>query len=87
MAENFGCRVIGSITGTKGNCAMGHKVGDRFELHGRTSDGLCGYFYHSIFPYIIMLQCGGTWPGEGGLPEFDCPDAANAVTIKLERKE
>jgi len=85
MAEDFGSRVIGIITKTKGECAVGHKVGDKFELHGRSSDGLCGYFYHNIFPYIIMLQCGGTWPGKDGLPEFDCPDVANAVTIRLQR--
>lgn len=87
MAEQFGYRVIGTITRAKGKCAVGHKVGDKFELHGRTSGGLCGYFYHDIFPYIIMLQCGGKWPGGGGeLPEFDCPDIANAVRIKLHRE-
>ena len=87
MAEQFGFRVTGTITQAKGECAVGHKVGDKFELHGRSSGGLCGYFYHSIFPYIVMLQCGGAWPDEKGLPELDCPDKANAVTIKLRREE
>ena len=86
MTEQFGFKVIGTITRTKGECAVGHKLGDRFELHGRSSGGLCGYFYYNVFPYIIMLQCGGSWPDEKGLPEFDCPDKDNAVTIKLERE-
>ncbi len=88
MAEEFGYKVIGTITNKKGQCAFGHKVGQKFEVSGRNTGGLCGYLYHNAFPFIIMLQCGGKWPEEKGeLPEFECPDMANAIRIKLRREE
>ena len=88
MAEQVGHRVVGTITAVKGQCSWGHKVGDKFELSGYTPAGLCGFFYHDIFPYIIMLQFGGGFPPEWGDPnvlELECMDRANAVTIELLR--
>jgi len=88
MTEEFGYKVTGTITNKKGVCGFGHKVGEKFELSGRNTGGLCGYLYHNVFPFIIMLQCGGKWPEEKGeLPEFECPDIANAVRIKLRREK
>ena len=88
MAEEFGYKVTGTITQTKGKCFFGHKAGDKFELNVHSSSGLCGYLYHNVFPFIIMLQYGGKWPEEKGeLPEFECPDIAKAVRIKLRREE
>ena len=88
MAEQLGYRVVGTIKATKGTCSAGHKVGDNFELSGYSSDGLCGFFYNGIFPYIIMLQFGGGFPPEWGDPdvvEMDCLDKDNLVTIELRR--
>jgi len=85
MAEQAGCKVIGTIKSIKGECSFGHKVGDKFELSGYSADGLCGFFYHDIYPYIIMLQFGGKFPDEWGgeVMELECMDRANAVTIEL----
>ncbi len=83
-----GCRVVGTVKAVKGVCSAGHKVGDQFELSGYSSAGLCGFFYHDIFPYLIMLQFGGGFPPEWGDPEvvvLDCLDKANAVTLELKR--
>lgn len=88
MAEQIGYRVVGTITGAKGNCSWGHKVGDTFELSGHNTAGLCGFFYHDIFPYLIMLQFGGGFPKEWGDPdvvEVQCVDLSNAVKIELRR--
>ena len=90
MAEEkqIGHRIIGTIKEVKGSCSAGHKVGDRFELSGYTSGGLCGFFYHDIFPYIIMLEFGGGFPAEYGSPdvvEMECVDRVNAVKIELRR--
>ena len=88
MAEQVGHRVVGTITAVQGECSWGHKVGDKFELSGYTSAGLCGFFYHDIFPYIIMLQFGGGFPPEWGDPnvlELECMDRDNAVKIELRR--
>lgn len=88
MAEQIGYRVVGTITSVKGECSWGHKVGDKFELSGHHTAGLCGFFYHDIFPYLIMLQFGGGYPKEWGDPdvvELQCTDLTNAVKIKLHR--
>ena len=90
MAEQarIGYRVIGTIKAVKGSCSAGHKVGDQIELSGHNAGGLCGFFYHDVFPYLVMLQFGGSFPAEWGDPdviELDCVDKANAVTIELRR--
>lgn len=89
MEENrIGFRVIGTIKTVKGHCTAGHKAGDQIELSGHNAGGLCGFFYHSIFPHIIMLQFGGSYPPEWGNPdaiELSCEDKANEVTIELRR--
>jgi uncharacterized repeat protein (TIGR04076 family) len=84
----IGDQVIGTIKEVKGSCSAGHKVGDQMELSGHNTGGLCGFFYHDIFPYLIMLQFGGGFPAEWGGPdvvELECMDKANAVKIELRR--
>lgn len=90
MAEEkrVGHRVVGTIKEVKGVCSAGHKVGDKIELSGYSSGELCGFFYHEIFPYIIMLQFGGGFPAEYGDPdvvEMECVDRVNPVKIELRR--
>ena len=89
MAKQVGYKVIGTIKGVKGECYWGHKVGDRTELSIENSGGLCGAFYHDVFPYVVMLQFGGKFPDEwgGDVLELDCMDKYNAVTIELRREE
>ena len=91
MAEKIGYRITGTIKSAKGSCSAGHKVGDTLELSGHSSGGLCGFFYHDIFPYIMMLQFGGSFPGDwgddwaGDVLNLECIDKLNAVTIELRR--
>ena len=90
MAEvkEEGHRVKGTIKAVKGTCSAGHKAGDVIDLSGRNTGGMCGYLYHSLFPYLIMLQFGGGFPVEWGNPdvvEIDCMDKMNVVTIELRR--
>ncbi|MFX0042985.1 MAG: TIGR04076 family protein [Candidatus Hodarchaeota archaeon] len=84
-----GYQIIGTIKDIKGHCNAGHKIGDEIKLDGHKAGGLCGFFYHDIFPYIIMLQFGGSLPAEwGGDPdvvELECPDRTNVVKIELKR--
>ena len=85
----YGYRVVGKITGVKKHCDVGHYVGQEIDLSGARVDGVCGYLYHTLFPYLIMLRFGGSFPAEwGGDPEVaevDCFDAENRVTIQLRR--
>ena len=89
MANQVGYRVVGTIKAVKGTCSAGHKVGDTLELSGHNTAGLCGFFYHDIYPYLIMLQFGGSFPADWGgdqdVVELDCMDKWNLVTIELRR--
>ncbi|MFX0034004.1 MAG: TIGR04076 family protein [Candidatus Hermodarchaeota archaeon] len=84
-----GYKIIGTIKDVKGNCNAGHKVGDKIELDGHDTGGLCGFFYHDVFPYIVMLQFGGSYPKswvkDQDIMEFECPDRTNVVKIELQR--
>lgn len=85
----IGYRVVGTIKNVKGFCNASHKKGDKIELSGHNTGGLCGFFYHDIFPYIIMLQFGGSFPKEWvvdpDVVELECMDRMNAVRIELRR--
>ncbi len=86
--EPMGYRIVGRIVSVKGTCYAGHAPGDELELSGISSGGLCGFFYHDIFPYIVMLQYGGNFPHNWGDPdvvEMECIDKENAVRIELRR--
>ena len=85
-----GYRVVATITGLEGEeCPAGHKVGDTMELSGHNTGGMCGFFYHDIFPYILMLQFGGSfpenWTQNPDVVELECMDRWNAVKIELKR--
>ena len=82
----IGFRVVGTIKSIQGMCSAGHKVGDKFELSMHDSAGLCGLFYHDIFPWILALQLGGENPwGEKDVVELECMDRINAAKIELRR--
>lgn len=84
----IGHRVVAIVKGVKGSCSAGHQGGDKIELSAHDAGGLCGFLYHQAFPYILMLQFGGSFPSEWGDPdivELDCLDKANLVTIELRR--
>jgi uncharacterized repeat protein (TIGR04076 family) len=86
--EGVGFRVMARILEVKGFCTAGHKAGDELEVSGFDSGGLCGFFYHDIFPYLVMLQFGGGFPREWGDPdvlELGCLDKTNNVILQLRR--
>jgi uncharacterized repeat protein (TIGR04076 family) len=87
---NVGFRVEGEILSVKGKCNCDHRAGEKYDLSGHNTAGLCGFFYHDIFPYIIMLQFGGGFPIEWGGPdvlELECMDRKNVVRIRLTRQK
>ena len=80
-------KIVGTIKDVKGRCNAKHKKGDFIELSGHDSGGLCGFFYHDIFPSIITLQFGDTfpWSQNPDVVELECPDRYNVVKIELKR--
>jgi len=88
MAEDpgIGYKVTAEVIAAKGNCSAGHKVGDKMEISCHNPGGMCGWFYHDIFPDLTTLQFGGSLPWwSGDAIEKQCRDPYNLVTIKLER--
>ncbi len=90
MAVSFpkiGNKVIAKVVDTKGDCTIGMKVGDEFELSLHKCGDFCGYFYHNIVNWVTMLQFGGTFP-VGDNPDlmvWECPNPNNRVKIELRR--
>jgi len=84
----IGFKVVGTITGVKGTCNAGHVVGETFEISCHNPAGLCGFFYHDMFPTLSTFQFGGAMPWwQGDTIEVQCPDSANLVTLKLTRSK
>lgn len=72
-----------------GVCTYGHKVGDRFKLEpDDEAPGLCAWAYNSIFPAVMTLRYGGSfpWEGEKGTAKVCCPDPANPVVFKISKR-
>lgn len=83
-----GNKVVATVKSVKGNCGWGHEAGDTFEINCHDTADLCGFFYHASFPYIAMLQFGGSFPAEWGNPDMvtvECLDRANLVSLELRR--
>jgi uncharacterized repeat protein (TIGR04076 family) len=90
MAEDpgIGYKVVATIIGVKGECSAAHKTGESFEISCHNPAGLCGFFYHDLFPTLSTFQFGGNYPWwEGDAIEVQCPDPYNLVTMKLERSK
>lgn len=84
----IGNKVIARIISVKGKCNAGHRVGDSFEISCHNPGGLCGFFYHDIFPSLCTFQFGGNLPWwEGNTIQLQCPDSYNLVTAELVRSE
>jgi len=90
MAQDpkLGYAVQATILSVKGECSAGHRQGESFEISCHNPAGLCGWFYHDIFPSLQTFQFGGRLPWwEKDTVQLQCPDPVNLVTIKLERSE
>lgn len=73
------------VVSVKGECGAGHKPGDTLELSCWNPDGLCGFFYHDIFPTLSTYQFGGKLPWGGGKTlSLECADKYNLVTIEVD---
>jgi len=83
----IGNKVTAKIIETCGECSIGMKVGDEFELSIHKCGDFCGYFYHNIFHWINVLQFGGTFPPfpDKDVMVWECPNSNNRVKVELRR--
>ncbi len=86
MAEERTLRA--EVIGQEGHCAAGHKKGDILGLSCLRTAGLCGTFYHDIYPALQTYEFGGRLPWwQGDDLVLTCPDPANPVTLRISRRE
>ncbi|MFZ5810380.1 MAG: TIGR04076 family protein [Chloroflexota bacterium] len=84
----IGYKVTATIIDIKGYCHAGHQKGDTFELDCHNPAGLCGFFYHNIFPDLQTFQFGGALPWwKDNTIDVQCPDLENLVTLRLIREK
>lgn len=86
LDPGIGYKVVATVIESKGHCNAGHKAGDILEISCHNPGGLCGFFYHDLFPALQTFQFGGNLPWwSGDTIQLGCPDSKNLVTLKLER--
>ncbi len=78
--------LMAEVISVKGTCTAGHKAGESFQIGCWDTGGLCGFFYHDIFPNLSVMQFDGQYPwGPAGEMTLECPDRQNAVTIRVRK--
>lgn len=80
-------KIMATVMKMDGVCNAGHKIGDTFELSCHKTGGLCGFFYHDLFPRISVIQYGGRypwWSEDQTIFEFVCQDNKVNLTLRLE---
>ncbi|UCF10518.1 MAG: TIGR04076 family protein [Candidatus Bipolaricaulota bacterium] len=79
------------VVGATGDCAAGHRVGDRFLVRGDcerfSCDGICIHALYSLMPKLIALRYGARfpWAADGDEIRHACPDATNPHVFALRR--
>jgi uncharacterized repeat protein (TIGR04076 family) len=82
-------KLVGKVVKVEGECSAGHRVGEEFDLTLFSGEAdktyrtpnVCGFLYNTIFPYLVTLQFGGTFPWEKDKDKFfaGCPDNYKVV--------
>jgi uncharacterized repeat protein (TIGR04076 family) len=87
-------KLVGKVVKVEGKCSAGHSVGEQFDLTLFSEEGyktyrtpnVCGFLYNAIFPYLVTLQFGGTFPWEKSKDKFlaGCPDNCKVI-VEIKR--
>lgn len=81
--------VEATVKSQKGNCAFGHKVGDRIVFDGRSVKGeICYSALMTLLPKVYAMRYGVKFPwseGDGDVIANACPDPDNPVVFKIRR--
>jgi len=71
------------VVQSKGKCAFGYKVGDKWETQGlKCIPGFCGAAFHTAFPALFALNFGAKFffmPNPDSINTVTCPDGGNIV--------
>jgi len=85
MAEQY--QLVVRVMSQKGSCVAEHKVGDEFLIGDKAPVGMCSWAFYAIFPFVTVLQFGGSFPWEEDPDKatIACPDPENPVVFELRR--
>jgi len=85
MAKQY--KVTARVVSQKGTCAATHKVGQEFLIGDKTPAGMCSWAFYAIFPFVSVMQFGGSFPWEKDPDKTTvaCPDPENQVVFELRR--
>ena len=83
----LGHKVKAKIISVQGDCTIGMKLGDEFDLSVHQCGEFCGVFYHNIYGWVTCLQTGGSVPffEDPDVQMWVCPNPEHSVTIELRR--
>ena len=90
MAREFppiGNKVVAKILSAEGDCTIGMKPGEEYELSVHQCGDFCGLFYHHLLNWITLLQFDGTFPmgPDKDTMIWECPNFNNRVKVELKR--
>lgn len=85
MVEMY--EVIAKVISQQGNCSAKHSVGEEFLIGEKTPPKMCSWAFYTLFPFVSVLQLGGSFPWEENpdMTTVACPDPANPVVFELKR--
>ncbi|MFQ6088957.1 MAG: TIGR04076 family protein [Candidatus Methanofastidiosia archaeon] len=78
------------VKSKKGECAFGHKVGDRILFDGRRVKGeICLSALYSMLPKVYAMAYGAQFPWleNKDVATHACPDAYNPVVFEIKRRK
>jgi uncharacterized repeat protein (TIGR04076 family) len=79
-------RFVVTVHAAKGECRVGHRIGDRWEFDWGTPSGLCGSAYHTLYPVLHgLMLTSGRYDGPAARETLlTCPDEG-WITFHIER--
>lgn len=76
-------KMVIEVVKTKGKCAFGYKVGDKWETTGlKCIPGFCGAAFHAAFPALFALNFGAKFffmKDPDYIDTVTCPDGGNII--------
>ena len=87
MSESYD--IVVRVVSQKGVCGAEHNVGDEWIIRKNmlTPGGMCIAAYNAIYPYLMTLMFGGSFPWEDNpdITRIACQDPDNPVILELKR--
>jgi len=79
--------VVIKLVGNQRPCHIGHQIGDEWVFQYKTPAGMCSLAYNAIFPFLMVLKFGGTfpWQKDPDVVQASCPDAEVNNVFELRR--